>query len=55
MDGVTAESIRDTMRVLKEIDPALQREAVKNVKKAAESVVLEARSRIPNVPTGTSR
>lgn len=55
MDGVTAESIRDTMRVLKEIDPALQREAVKNVKKAAESVVLEARSRIPSVPTGTSR
>jgi hypothetical protein len=49
------QGIRETMAVLKQIDPALQRQAVKNVKIAAESVVQEARSRIPQVPTGVRR
>ena len=49
------QGIRETMAVLKQIDPTLQRQAVKNVKNAAESVVQEARGRIPAVPTGVRR
>jgi hypothetical protein len=49
------QGIRETMAVLKQIDPTLQRQAVKNVKIAAESIVQDARSRIPAIPTGTTR
>jgi hypothetical protein len=51
---VTKESIRRTVLILKDIDPALGRAANKSMKKAAEPMVQDARSRIPEVPTGTS-
>jgi hypothetical protein len=51
---VTKESIRRTVLILKEIDPALGRAANKTIKKAAEPMIQDARSRIPEVPTGTS-
>lgn len=49
------EGIRETMAILKQIDPTLQRQAVKNVKVAAEAVVQEARGKIPQVATGVRR
>jgi hypothetical protein len=52
---VTKESIRRTVLILKDIDPALGRAANKTMKKAAEPMVQEARSNIPEVPTGTSK
>jgi hypothetical protein len=52
---VTKESIRRTVLILKDIDPALGRAANKTMKKAAEPMVQDARSRIPEVPTGVRR
>ena len=48
-------SIRESISILKDIDPALQRQATKDLKRAADAIVQDARSRIPNVPTGVRR
>jgi hypothetical protein len=55
VDPVTAQSIRDTMRVLKQIDPTLQRKSANTLKRATVSIIQDARSRIPEVPTGAQR
>jgi len=49
-----AASIHDCVVTLKLIDPELVKAAQKTMKGAAELIVQDARSRIPDVPTGTS-
>ena len=48
-------SIRESIAILKDIDPVLQRQATKDLKRAADAIVQDARSRIPDVPTGVRR
>lgn len=47
-------SIRHAVDMLKLIDPTLMRAAVKPLKVAANIVATDARSRIPDVPTGVA-
>lgn len=47
-------SIYGAVVTLKLIDPTLVKSAQKTMKTAAEAIVQDARSRIPDVPTGTS-
>jgi hypothetical protein len=48
-------SIRESVAILKDIDPVLQRQATKDLKRAADAIVQDARTRIPDVPTGVRR
>jgi hypothetical protein len=53
-DQQLSASVRAAVETLKLIDPELVKAATKTMKGAAEIIASDARSRIPDVPTGTS-
>jgi hypothetical protein len=52
---ITQASIRQTLNILREIDPVLYRNNLKLVRGAADIIASDARRRIPEVPTGVHR
>jgi hypothetical protein len=52
---ITQQSIRQTMNILREIDPVLYRNNLKLVRGAGQIIATDAKRRIPDVPTGVRR
>ena len=55
VNPITQESIRQTLLIIRQIDPVLYRNNLKLVRAVGQAVASDAKRRIPEVPTGVRR